>query len=82
MLGWFLGTRVGQIVSGIVLTIGAVLAVWFKGRQSAQKDAELDRLKDYRDTRGRMDDAGVSKGDADADAEWLKQRAQRPPKGK
>lgn len=61
---------------GIGLVIAAFAATWFGGRKSGQADIKIEGLEDYVETRKRMDDVGRL-SDADAAAEWLRERGKR-----
>lgn len=61
---------------GLGFIIVALAASWLGGRKSAQADAKQEGLEDYVKTRKRMDDIGRL-SDADAAAEWLRERGKR-----
>ena len=60
----------------IGFVIAAFAATWFGGRKSAQADAKTKGLEGYVKTRERMDEVGRL-SDADAAAEWLRERGKR-----
>lgn len=62
--------------TGLGLVIAALAASWLSGRKSAQADAKQEELTDYVDTRKRMDEVGRM-SDADAAADWLRERGKR-----
>lgn len=62
--------------AGVGLVIAALAASWLGGRKSAQADAKVEELTDYVDTRKRMDEVGRM-SDADAAADWLRERGKR-----
>lgn len=62
--------------TAFALVVAALLASWFGGRKSARADTKARELEGYVKTRERMDDVGRL-SDADAAAEWLKERANR-----
>ena len=68
--------RLKMWAAGIGLVIAALAASWLGGRKSAQADAKVEELTDYVDTRKRMDEVGRM-SDADAAADWLRERGKR-----
>lgn len=64
--------RIKMWSTALALVVAALLASWFGGRKSAKTKG----LEGYVKTRERMDDVGRL-SDADAAAEWLKERANR-----
>lgn len=62
--------------AGIALVIAALATSWFGGRKAAQADAKTKGLEGYVKTRERMDDVGRL-SDADAAADWLRERGKR-----
>jgi hypothetical protein len=68
-------TRVKLWLGLAVLFVVSLWTSWYKGVKSAENKASTKELKDYRETRERMDE--VSKpNDADAAREWLRKRGQ------
>jgi len=63
-------------VSKLFLFVAMLAASWFGGKKTAQADAKAEELKDYVETRERMDAIGRM-ADADAAREWLRDRGQR-----
>lgn len=64
--------RIKMWSTALALVVAALMASWFGGRKSAKTKG----LEGYVKTRERMDDVGRL-SDADAAAEWLKERANR-----
>lgn len=64
--------RIKMWSTALALVVAALLASWFGGRKSAKTKG----LEGYVKTRERMDDVGRL-SDADAAADWLKERANR-----
>lgn len=62
--------------AGVGLVIAALAASWLGGRKSAQADAKQEELEGYVETRKRMDEIGRM-SDADAAADWLRERGKR-----
>lgn len=58
------------------VTLVALLASWFGGRNVAKSDAKVEELTDYVETRKRMDEVGRM-SDADAARDWLRERGKR-----
>ena len=58
----------------LVTAIFSVMSGWFAGRASALKKSKIEELQSYADTSKKIDAVG-SVPDADAAAEWLRQRA-------
>jgi len=77
MWGWFIGTRIGRWASLAGAVMLAVMSAWFLGRAAKGREAEGERLKEYVDTRSKMDRADISRGNPDDDLDWLKNRSQR-----
>lgn len=63
-------------LTGIVLAVIGLAAIWFGGRKSGKSDAKIKELDGYVETRKKMDDAGRM-SDADAAREWLRDRSKR-----
>lgn len=61
---------------GFGFIVVMLAASWLGGRKSAQADAKQEGLEDYVKTRKRMDDIGRL-SDADAAADWLRERGKR-----
>ncbi|OWJ78437.1 hypothetical protein [Haematobacter genomosp. 1] len=74
---WLLSTRIGRALAALGGLIVALLIAFASGKREGRRDARADRLQDYQDTRRRIDDADVSRGNADDDARWLRDRSQR-----
>jgi hypothetical protein len=64
--------RVKMWSTALALVVAALLASWFGGKKSAKTKG----LEGYVKTRERMDDVGRL-SDADAAAEWLRERGKR-----
>ena len=68
-------------LKGWLAAAGAVLALilgaFLRGRAAGKSAARAAEDAAYRKTIERTKDADVSRGDADADREWLRQRGQR-----
>ncbi|OWJ69295.1 hypothetical protein CDV50_18745 [Haematobacter massiliensis] len=74
---WLLSTRLGRAMAALGGIIVTLLLAFAGGKREGRRDARADRLQDYQDTRRRMDDADVSRGDAADDLRWLRDRSQR-----
>ena len=60
----------------LITAMFSVLSGWFAGRASGLHTAKIEELQSYADTSKKIDAVGhVS--DADAAAEWLRNRAQQ-----
>lgn len=68
--GWL---RRAAMAAGAVAL--AVLGAFFAGKREARRDADRKNLEADKDANRRMDQADVSRGDADADREWLRERS-------
>lgn len=64
--------RVKMWSTALAIVVAALLASWFGGKKSAKTKG----LEGYVKTRERMDDVGRL-SDADAAAEWLRERGKR-----
>ena len=62
--------------AALALVVAALKASWLGGRKSAKADAKTKGLEGYVKTRERMDDVGRL-SDADAAADWLRERGKR-----
>lgn len=58
----------------LITAILSVMSGWFAGRASAVKTAKIEELQSYADTSKKID-AVEPVPDADAAAEWLRNRA-------
>ena len=67
MMTWLLGTRIGRWFGMVGAAALAFASVYLAGRRSAKKQAEIDDLKAYQDTRRKADEADLSTGDVDDD---------------
>ena len=63
-------------LTGIVLAVIGLAAIWFGGRKSGNSDAKIKELDGYVETRKKMDEAGRM-SDADAARDWLRERGKR-----
>lgn len=63
-------------LTGIVLAVIGLAAIWFGGRKSGNSDAKIKELDSYVETRKKMDETGRM-SDADAAREWLHDRSKR-----
>lgn len=63
-------------LTGIVLAVIGLAAIWFGGRKSGNSDAKIKELDSYVETRKKMDENGRM-SDADAAREWLHDRSKR-----
>lgn len=63
-------------LTGIVLAVIGLAAIWFGGRKSGNSDAKIKELDGYVETRKKMDEAGRM-SDADAARQWLSERSKR-----
>jgi len=60
----------------LVMAILSVMSGWFAGRASAVKTAKIEELQSYADTSKKIDEVR-HKPDADAAAEWLRNRSKQ-----
>jgi len=60
----------------LVMAILSVMSGWFAGRASAVKTAKIEELQSYADTSKKIDAVGPVP-DADAAAEWLRNRSKQ-----
>lgn len=65
--------RLKMWAMGIGFFAIALAASYFGGRKAAKSDAKVEELKDYVETRERMDAVGRM-SDADAARDWLRDR--------
>jgi len=73
MIFWsFLTTRLGRILSSILFVVSAVAAVFMAGRRDAKKDQEVEDLKEYKETKEKIDETPVNTTRDDAIARLRK----------
>jgi hypothetical protein len=60
----------------LITAILSVMSGWFAGRASAEKAAKIKELQSYADTSKKIDEVR-HKPDADAAAEWLRNRSKQ-----
>lgn len=76
-MAWLLSTRLGRVLAALGGLVVALIAAFALGKRDQRRDAEAGVLRQNIETRRRMDDADVSRGDPDADLVWLRQRSHR-----
>ena len=59
---------------GVGGLLAALLAAYMRGQQVVVDRNLKQKLKNYKETRGRIDEASDVKRDADASREWLRKR--------
>jgi hypothetical protein len=64
-------------VGGVLTVLGLRVAWKAEGAQEARSEAEKEDLQDAVETHERIADADVSRGDADADRDYLRRRRPR-----
>lgn len=74
---WLLSTRLGRALAALGGLVVALVSAFALGKREQRREAAADALQQQLETRRRMDDADVSRGDPDDDVEWLRDRAQR-----
>lgn len=70
----------GGVWKYVALLIGAIAGlggIYAKGRADAAAKARLREAEARNEANERINDADVSRGDAAADADWLRDRAKR-----
>ena len=73
MIFWsFLTTRLGKILSSILFVVSTVAAVFMAGRRDAKKDQEVEDLKEYKETKEKIDATPVTTTRDDAIARLRK----------
>jgi hypothetical protein len=60
----------------LITAMFSVLSGWFAGRASALKESKIEELQSYADTSKKIDEVR-HKPDADAAAEWLRNRSKQ-----
>jgi len=61
MILWsFLTTRLGKILSSILFVVSTVTAVFMAGRRDAKKDQEVEDLREYKETKEKIDATPVT----------------------
>lgn len=70
---WF---RFKLLAAAFVTAALSLLAAYMRGRAAKGAEVERKKLKDYQDTRKRIDEADIP-DDADAAREWLSERQRR-----
>lgn len=74
-MGWFLSTRLGRALAALGGLVVALIAAFAMGKREARRDRRAEDLARNLETRRRMDDADVSRGDPDDDLDWLHRRS-------
>ena len=64
-------------LAALVVALVAITAAWLRGRGQGRADTKARQDKAYRDTIERAKDADLSRGYADADRRWLRDRGKR-----
>jgi hypothetical protein len=73
MILWsFLTTRLGKILSSTLFVVSTVVAVFMAGRRDAKKDQEVEDLKEYKETKEKIDETPVTTTRDDAIARLRK----------
>lgn len=73
--GWLIPGWLRRAVLALGALALAVLGAFAAGKREARRDADRKNLEADKDANRRMDGADVSRGDADADREWLRERS-------
>ncbi len=73
--GWLIPGWLRRAVLALGALALAVLGAFAAGKREARRDADRKNLEADKDANRRMDQADVSRGDADADREWLRERS-------
>lgn len=73
--GWLIPGWLRRAVLALGALALAVLGAFAAGKREARRDADRKNLEADNDANRRMDQADVSRGDADADREWLRERS-------
>ncbi len=61
MILWsFLTTKLGKVLSSILFVVSTVTAVFMAGRRDAKKDQEVEDLKEYKETKEKIDATPVT----------------------
>jgi hypothetical protein len=56
----FLTTRLGKILSSILFVVTALSAIFMAGKKSEEKGQEVEDLKEYKETKEKIDETPVS----------------------
>ena len=62
----FLTTRLGKILSSVLFAVSAVAAVFMAGRKAERNNQEVEDLKEYKETKEKIDETPVSTNRDDA----------------
>lgn len=74
--GWLVPAWMRRAALALGALAVAILGAFAAGKREARRDADRKNLEADRDANRRMDSADVSRGNADADREWLKNRGE------
>ena len=77
MLDWFLETKLGRGILALSAFAVALVGAFFAGKREQNKEQQVEDLQEKVETQRRMSDADVSRGDGDADLDWLRKRSKR-----
>jgi hypothetical protein len=73
--GWLIPGWLRRAALALGALALAVLGAFAAGKREARRDADRKNLEADRDANRRMDGADVSRGNADHDREWLRERS-------
>lgn len=66
MIWAFLTTRIGKLLSSALAVLVAIGAVFVAGKRDEKKERQIEDLKDYKETKEKIDETAVSRTRDDA----------------
>ena len=66
--------RLWAVVAGAGVALAVILGAYSTGRRNERQRASERAMKDYQDTRRRINDVEMDGNDPDAAARWLRER--------
>ena len=66
MIWAFLTTKLGRILSSILFVVSAVAAIFVAGKRDEKKARQIEDLRDYKETKEKIDETAVSRTRDDA----------------
>lgn len=64
-----------RAVAWAAVGLAAIAGIFMAGKREARQAAKTERLEADRRANERINDADVSRGDADSDTDWLRHRS-------
>lgn len=66
MIWAFLTTKIGKLLSSALAVVAAIGAIFLAGKRDEKKARQIEDLRDYKDTKEKIDETPVSRTRDDA----------------